>query len=470
MPRYEYSEGTSNKFWEIELAGSKYTAKWGKIGGSISMSTKECGDPASAKKQYDKLIAEKVKKGYRVVGGKPTGKAKAEATAKPARKPAQAASPSGPARNLELEKAILANPDDPEPYLVYADWLQGQSEIRGDLIVLQHAGKTKEANALIRKFSEWFLGSFGKQKPPVWQLEWQYGYIKHAEIGWSSFTYDSDEEGDEEDEEVWSERCRDRLVELLEHPSGRFIQSLSLGPIPGDENMDLAPFAAAIDKVKPACLRELYLGSTGEWDISSTSTEAPDSKSIKGLRKLVLRGGSVTIGKLDLPELREFRVESGGLTTSELKAIGNAKWPKLEKLEIWCGDPNYGATGSVKDLAAVLAGVGLKHLKHLGIMNCAFADEVAKALIKSKILPQLETLDLSMGNLSDRGVDTMVAAKDAFAHLKLLELDDNALTEVSKPKLKGLAHKANFGTQDSPDRAVPRGEDRRWYRYVAVGE
>jgi hypothetical protein len=28
MPRYESTEGTSNKFWEIELAGTKYTSKW----------------------------------------------------------------------------------------------------------------------------------------------------------------------------------------------------------------------------------------------------------------------------------------------------------------------------------------------------------------------------------------------------------------------------------------------------------
>src|SRR5438552_11546759 len=122
MPRYEYVEGTSNKFWEIELAGSKYTAKWGKIGGSVSMSTKDCGDAAGAKKQYDKLIAEKENKGYLLVGGKPAKSGKA----KPDAKPAKQVGPEGPARNADLEKAILANPDDADAYLVYADWLQGQ--------------------------------------------------------------------------------------------------------------------------------------------------------------------------------------------------------------------------------------------------------------------------------------------------------------------------------------------------------
>jgi predicted DNA-binding WGR domain protein len=32
--RYEFSEGTSNKFWEIELSGATYTARWGRIGAS----------------------------------------------------------------------------------------------------------------------------------------------------------------------------------------------------------------------------------------------------------------------------------------------------------------------------------------------------------------------------------------------------------------------------------------------------
>lgn len=53
MPRYEFSEGTSNKFWEIELAGSTYTAKWGKIGGSTSVSTKDCGSEAAALEAYN---------------------------------------------------------------------------------------------------------------------------------------------------------------------------------------------------------------------------------------------------------------------------------------------------------------------------------------------------------------------------------------------------------------------------------
>ncbi len=465
MPRYEYSEGTANKFWEIELTGTKYACKWGRLGGSTSMSSKDCGDAAAAKKAYDKLIAEKVKKGYALVGGKAAGKGKP--MAKPKASPAAM-------RNAELEKAILANPDDPDPYLVYADWLQANGDARGELVVLQHAGKTKEANALLKKHGELFIGPFANKQPETFELEWFCGFIKSATIGWPMFTYDL--EGEDGDEDDWGEICKKALTEFLKLPSAQFLQDLHLGCVPGEEEMNTSPFAAAINTVKPACLRVLTFDKTGDWDISSTEASLPDSKAIKGVHTLIIRGGNVSLGKLDLPELREFRVESGQLGAHNLKALATAKWPKIEKLEIWCGDPNYGATGGVKELAALFAGTGVPKLVHLGILNCPFADAAVEALIKSKLLRQLRTLDLRMGNLSDRGIDSMVAATDAFSHLDYLDVDDNALTEASKPKLEGLAKKTNWGTGDrarqSPARAVPRADDQnqRWNRYVSVGE
>jgi predicted DNA-binding WGR domain protein len=68
MPRYEYVEGNSSKFWEIELDGVSFTTTYGRLGTSGQMSLKEYDSQDKAKKEYDKLIAEKVKKGYVLVG------------------------------------------------------------------------------------------------------------------------------------------------------------------------------------------------------------------------------------------------------------------------------------------------------------------------------------------------------------------------------------------------------------------
>lgn len=65
MKRYfEFVEGTSSKFWEISMSGSEVTTRWGKIGTDGQSKTKPFKDEAAAKKEYDKLIAEKTGKGY----------------------------------------------------------------------------------------------------------------------------------------------------------------------------------------------------------------------------------------------------------------------------------------------------------------------------------------------------------------------------------------------------------------------
>jgi len=79
MPRYEFVEGTSKKFWEIELDGSSFTTTYGRIGTDGQTSMKEYDSDEKAKKEYDKLIAEKTKKGYELVGGKKAAPAKAAA-------------------------------------------------------------------------------------------------------------------------------------------------------------------------------------------------------------------------------------------------------------------------------------------------------------------------------------------------------------------------------------------------------
>jgi predicted DNA-binding WGR domain protein len=65
--RYEFSEGTSNKFWEIRIEGCNVITTYGKIGTDGQSTVKEYGSPAEAKKEHDKLVASKTKKGYELV-------------------------------------------------------------------------------------------------------------------------------------------------------------------------------------------------------------------------------------------------------------------------------------------------------------------------------------------------------------------------------------------------------------------
>lgn len=69
MKRLEFSEGASNKFWEIALEGNQFTVTFGRIGAQGTTTSKTWSDAAEARKEYEKLIAEKLKKGYREVSG-----------------------------------------------------------------------------------------------------------------------------------------------------------------------------------------------------------------------------------------------------------------------------------------------------------------------------------------------------------------------------------------------------------------
>jgi len=59
-----FEEGNSSKFWRARVEGKTLYVNYGKIGSSGQTQVKDLADPAAAKKEYDKLVAEKRKKGY----------------------------------------------------------------------------------------------------------------------------------------------------------------------------------------------------------------------------------------------------------------------------------------------------------------------------------------------------------------------------------------------------------------------
>jgi predicted DNA-binding WGR domain protein len=68
MRRFEFTEGDSRKFWQIGRTGSDVTVSWGRIGTKGQLQIKQLGDEARAERELQKLIGEKVRKGYIEVG------------------------------------------------------------------------------------------------------------------------------------------------------------------------------------------------------------------------------------------------------------------------------------------------------------------------------------------------------------------------------------------------------------------
>jgi hypothetical protein len=115
-----------------------------------------------------------------------------------------------------------------------------------------------------------------------------------------------------------------------------------------------------------------------------------------------------------------------------------------------------------KDVELLLGRTDLPALRHLGLMNSELADQLPAALARSKLLPQLRELDLSMGTMTDEGARAIAQHRDAFKHLEKLNVSLNYLSKGGVATLKGAARTLVAGTQ--------RADEDPEYRHPAVGE
>ncbi|MFP2904484.1 WGR domain-containing protein [Pyxidicoccus sp. 3LFB2] len=451
MTRYEFTEEGSSKFWEIELSDASLTTRWGRIGTQGQQKAQSFPNAAEAKKQHDTLVQEKERKGYVRVGAEPP--------------------PAGQA----LEDAILEAPDNVDAYLVLADWLQSQGDPRGELIMLHHAAtqaRGAEAEALAQQaaqliarhpslLSEELARAMVQRASATTHelsVQWHLGYIRAARLARSEWESPFD--------------LAATVKALLMHPSARFLRELTLG-IPNFESGSSydGVIQAIVEAGGSRSLRSLFIGDfkhPGETEISWTlvGNVEPLYAVLPRLASLRLRGGGVALGKIQLPELREFTIETGGLPLAAVKSIARAQWPNLERLEVWFGNRHYGAEGGVSDIRPILDGKGLPKLRRLGLCNTDFTDRLCRALPDAAVLPQLETLDLSMGTMTDRGAALLAEHAEAFRHLRQLDVSDNLISEEAVAQVAGLCPDVQHHFQ----RPLEHYEDDDGYRYVAVGE
>jgi uncharacterized protein (TIGR02996 family) len=154
MRTFVLTDGKSNKFWNIDLRSASFTVSFGKVGTRGQTQTKDFPDEGKARKAHDKLVAEKLGKGY------------VETTA------GQSASPSP--LQQSLEEALVESPDDLAAHSAYADYLMEQGDPRGEFIQVQlaledPARPAKERtqlrgreNELLNRHGRQWLGDLGR--------------------------------------------------------------------------------------------------------------------------------------------------------------------------------------------------------------------------------------------------------------------------------------------------------------------
>lgn len=448
--RYELEAGTSKKFWEIEVSGKTFTARWGRIGTTGQEKTQTFGSPAEAKKEAEKLEASKVKKGYRAAG---------------APKAPRPALPEGLTVHDEgLAARIRERRDDPSAYLVYADWLTEHASPVGELITVQHA-LAKGKDAALSKRETQLLASLALPARSLATVGFRFGLFDWLRL---------------ENAEDWMSETFDPLAlagPLFAHTACGALRELRIGILRWDENDRDVPavLRAAGERPWAQGLERLHLGDVSR-DIDMAhhvvgAVGAVVTASFPKLRWLKIHSGEQTwrrkntfvLAGLELPELEELVVETCSLSRKRLAEVLGARLPELERLALWFGSEDQGANCRAKDLEPLLSGEVFPGVVHLGLQNAEFSDDLARRLPGSAIAARLASLDLSLGTLTDEGARALAAGAARFPALQRLDVNDNFLSDAGLAALRAgfrceVASKEQKADED-PD-----------YRYVSVSE
>ncbi len=259
----------------------------------------------------------------------------------------------------------------------------------------------------------------------------------------------------------------DRLQPFFDDPRAGEVEAIVIGiweeAFDTSSSVIVDALVAARDTLKN--LKAIFLGDIHyqECEISwiQQSDVAPLLTAFPKLEHLKVRGGEgLAFSSLSHTHLKSLTLEAGGLSDEVIRQIGRSHLPALEHLELWLGTDNYGGTATVEDLDPILSGRLFPKLRFLGLKNAEIAGDIARALIGAPVVENIETLDLSMGTLTDADVEAL-GDSEAFRALGALELSDNYLTEEMLENLRGAGLNVLSTEQGDPDTS---------WRYCSVAE
>ncbi|RKN75894.1 STM4015 family protein [Paenibacillus ginsengarvi] len=263
-----------------------------------------------------------------------------------------------------------------------------------------------------------------------------------------------------------------QMAELLEKlaasPEAAELTSLVIGDWGGSYENDSAPIVEKLVALKDRFpkLRKLFIGDMDyeECEVSwiMQSNIAPVLAAYPELRSLTIKGSSgLSLEPAVHAKLEELVIICGGLGKQVLASIRGGSLPKLNKLELYLGVDNYGFDGGLEDVLPLIEPGLFPELTYLGLKDSEIQDEIAIALADAPILDQLHTLDLSLGTLSDKGAEALLAS-EKVRKLKSLDLNYHFMSDdmMNRWKQSGV----NVDINDQQD-----GDDED-YRYPSLTE
>lgn len=221
-------------------------------------------------------------------------------------------------------------------------------------------------------------------------------------------------------------------------------------------------------------LRALFLGDMESEQCEISWIQQEDAtRLLEGFAELEELGVRGAEGLVFRPvthrRLRSLTVETGGMPAETVRGVAAGDFPALERLTLWLGTANYGGDCEISDLAPILEGSRLPALRHLGLRNSDLQDEIAAAVAAAPVVARLETLDLSLGVLTDEGATALLGGQP-LTHLRELDLHHNYLSEPILQRLRETLEPAGVTLDLSEGDAEEDEWDGEVQRYVAVGE
>lgn len=266
-------------------------------------------------------------------------------------------------------------------------------------------------------------------------------------------------------------KITDRFTSFINDPAAGKVKALIIGS--WEEAYDNSPeklinlMVKNVDKLDN--LEALFVGEMTfeeceiSWIIQSDYTDL--LKAYTNLEFLQIRGASdLSIGPANHNNLKSLIIESGGLPKKIIEEIINCKMPELNHLELWLGTDNYGFDGDINIIKKLVENNPFPQLSYLGFKNSEIADDIAEYLANNSILDRIDILDLSLGNLSDRGAKALLSGSKVSS-LKKLDLHHHYISDSVLSKFDTLGISVDISDQMEEDEYDGEVE-----RYIYVSE
>ena len=105
---------------------------------------------------------------------------------------------------------------------------------------------------------------------------------------------------------------------------------------------------------------------------------------------------------------------------------------------------------STRSFRELLEKADFPELTYLGITDSEIQDELTEVVLQSKFMGQIDTLDLSMGSLTDKGGELLLEKISEWPNIKKLDLHYNYLSEKMAAKLAKLPIEVDVSEINKP--------------------